>query len=208
MNFHQKTNNRHRSQLMSTENYRTKKRQRILVLIMLMMLGLSTIARPKVKSKYNSLYIPEVVVDSTLHKVLLQKAIPALEITDQSPFSWMVFSTKSFWAWNELDNLVGSVWAIREGKYDNQGLGFMPKGFCIIGNKTVFFNKNAAQYIKKKANGKVIVVKFNRDWTKLYWGDYDPIEIRIFKRQSDYTIMRMKVGGEWEECNINNNVND
>ncbi len=84
----------------------------------------------------------------------------------------------------------------------------MPKGFCIIGDKTVFFNKNAAQYIKKKANGKVIVVKFNRDWTKLYWGDYDPIEIRIFKRQSDYTIMRMKVGGEWEECNINNNVND
>lgn len=85
MNFHQKTNNRHRNQLMSTENYRTKKRQRILVLIMLMMLGLSTIARPKVKSKYNSLYIPEVVVDSTLHKVLLQKAIPALEICDFDP---------------------------------------------------------------------------------------------------------------------------
>lgn len=65
------------------------------------------------------------------------------------------FSAKSFWAWNELDDLVGAVWAIREGKYDNQGLGFMPKGFCVIGDKTVFFDKNAAQYIEKKRMGRL-----------------------------------------------------
>lgn len=208
MSFHQQTVYRHRRQLISMENYRTRTSQRLLVLLILLMIGLSTIARQNVKSNYISLYIPEVVVDSALHKVLLQKAIPALKTINYRQFSWMVFSAKSFWAWNELDDLVGAVWAIREGKYDNQGLGFMPKGFCVIGDKTVFFDKNAAQYIEKKANGKVIVVKFNRDWTKRYWGDYDPSEIRIFQKQGDYKIMRMKVGGEWEECNNNDNVND
>lgn len=43
------------------------------MLILLLMIGLSTIARQNVKSNYISLYIPEVVVDSALHKVLLQK---------------------------------------------------------------------------------------------------------------------------------------
>lgn len=207
MSIHQQTAYRHRTQLISMGNYRTKTSQRFLVLIMLLMLGLSTIARPKVKSKYISLYIPEVVVDSTLHKVLSQKAIPALETINHRSFTWMVFSTKSFWAWNELDDLVGAVWAIREGKYDNQGLGFMPKGFCVIGDKTVFFNKNAAKYIEKKTAGKVIIVKFNKDWTKRYWGEYDPIEVRIFQAQDNYKIMCMKAGG-WEEFNNNDNIID
>lgn len=105
------------------------------------MLGLSATAKRSSESKYETYQIHEAIVDSTMYDLLLYKAIPALEAhhIDQ-PFSWMVFSNKSAYARDTTTNLVGVVWPIKCDRTENIALYYrMPKFFCKIGTKIVFF---------------------------------------------------------------------
>lgn len=101
-------------------------------------------SRPKSKQKYTIRRVPEVIVDSTIYNAL-HKAIPALEAYDYEPFTWMVFSNKSMYACDTTTNLVGAVWAIKDYKTDNQGLGRKLSGFCRFGSKTVFLAKKSGR---------------------------------------------------------------
>ena len=145
-------------------------------------------SRPKSKQKYTIRRVPEVIVDSTIYNAL-HKAIPALEAYDYEPFTWMVFSNKSMYACDTTTNLVGAVWAIKDYKTDNQGLGRKLSGFCRFGSKTVFFSEEVGSHLKKKINGETM--------SKVYWGDFDAYEVKIIDTRDGYKIRLMN--GEWAE---------
>lgn len=48
-----------------------------------------------------------------------------------------------------------------------------------------------------RTKGDTIVVKITNDITKLYWGEFDPYEVKIIKTQDGYKIRLMGRGGEW-----------
>lgn len=140
MNFHQKTNNRHRMQLTSTAYCRNKTVWHYFAIAIVLIFSMSAMAtsRPKSKQKYTIRRVPEVIVGSTICEAL-HNAIPALEAYDSEPFSWMAFSNKSIYVGDTTTNLVRVVWAIRNDRIDNQGLYHRMSGFCRFGTKTVFF---------------------------------------------------------------------
>lgn len=153
-------------------------------------------SRPKSKHKYRIRRIPEVILDSTIYEAI-HRAIPALEAHNSKPFTWMVFSTKSMYACDTTTNLVGAVWAIKNLKIDNQGLDSRLRGFCRVGSKTVFFGEDAESYLKMRTKGDTIVVKITNDITKLYWGEFDPYEVKIIRTQDGYKFRLMGRDGEW-----------
>lgn len=109
----------------------------------------------------------------------------------------MVFSTKSMYACDTTTNLVGAVWAIKNLKIDNQGLDSRLRGFCRVGSKTVFFGEDAESYLKMRTKGDTIVVKITNDITKLYWGEFDPYEVKNIRTQDGYKFRLMGRDGEW-----------
>lgn len=161
-----------------------------------LILSVSAMAASQVRTKpgYTIRRVPEVIVDSTICDAL-QKAIPALEAYSYNPFTWMVFSNKSMYACDTTTNLVGAVWAIKDYKTDNQGLGRKLSGFCRFGSKTVFFSEEVGSHLKKKINGETITLKFTNDMTKVYWGEFDPYEVKIIDTRDGYKIRLMN--GEW-----------
>lgn len=197
MSFHQRTSNRHRMQLMSTV-YCRNKTVRYYFAVIVLILSVSAMAASQVRTKpgYTIRRVPEVIVDSTICDAL-QKAIPALEAHNSKPFTWMVFSNKSMYACDTTTNLVGAIWAIKDHRTDNQGLDHRLSGFCRFGSKTVFFSEEVGSHLKKKTNGETITLKFTNDMTKVYWGEFDPYEVKIIKSQDGYKIMLMYKDGEW-----------
>ena len=150
------------------------------------MLGLSATAKRSSKSKYETYQIHEATVDSTMYDLLLQKAIPALETHADKPFCWMVFSTKSAYARDTTANLVGAVWPIKCERTENTALYYrIPKFFCKIGDKTVFFSESLPS-VKMKENGGVIVLRYFKD--NFIRGAYDPSEGKIIRTQNGYKI--------------------
>ena len=198
MNIHQKTSNRHRMQLTSTAYCRNKTVWHYFAVAIVLIFSMSAMAtsRPKSKHKYRIRRIPEVILDSTIYEAI-HRAIPALEAHNSKPFTWMVFSTKSMYACDTTTNLVGAVWAIKAYKTDNQGLGRKLSGFCRFGSKTVFFSEEVGSHLKKKINGETITLKFTNDMTKVYWGEFDPYEVKIIKTQDGYKFRLMGRDGEW-----------
>lgn len=198
MNIHQKTSNRHRMQLTSTAYCRNKTVWHYFAIAIVLIFSMSAMAtsRPKSKHKYRIRRIPEVILDSTIYEAI-HRAIPALEAHNSKPFTWMVFSTKSMYACDTTTNLVGAVWAIKDYKTDNQGLGRKLSGFCRFGSKTVFFSEEVGSHLKKKTNVETITLKFTNDITKVYWGEFDPYEVKIIDTRDGYKIRLMN--GEWAE---------
>ncbi len=153
-------------------------------------------SRPRTKPGYTIRRVPEVIVDSTIYEAL-HKAIPVLEAYSYNQFTWMVFSNKSMYACDTTTNLVGAVWAIKDHRTDNQGLDQRQSGFCRFGSKTVFFGEEVGSHLKKKTNGETITLKFTNDITKVYWGEFDPYEVKIIDTRDGYKIRLMN--GEWAE---------
>lgn len=46
-----------------------------------------------------------------------------------------------------------------------------------------------------RTKGDTIVVKITNDITKLYWGEFDPYEVKIIRTQDGYKFRLMN--GEW-----------
>lgn len=101
------------------------------------------------------------------------------------------------YACDTTTNLVGAVWAIKNLKIDNQGLDSRLRGFCRVGSKTVFLGEDAESYLKMRTKGDTIVVKITNDITKLYWGEFDPYEVKIIRTQDGYKFRLMGRDGEW-----------
>lgn len=198
MNIHQKTSNRHRMQLTSTAYCRNKTVWHYFAIAIVLIFSMSAMAtsRPKSKHKYRIRRIPEVILDSTIYEAI-HRAIPALEAHNSEPFSWMVFSNKSIYVGDTTTNLVRVVWAIRNDRIDNQGLCHRMSGFCRVGSKTVFFGEDAESYLKMRTKGDTIVVKITNDITKLYWGEFDPYEVKIIRTLDGYKFRLMGRDGEW-----------
>lgn len=198
MSFHQRTCDQHKKQLTNMAYCRNKTVWYYFAVAIVLILSVSAMAASQVRTKpgYTIRRVPEVIVDSTICDAL-QKAIPALEAYSYNPFTWMVFSNKSMYACDTTTNLVGAVWAIKDYKTDNQGLGRKLSGFCRFGSKTVFFSEEVGSHLKKKTNGETITLKFTNDITKVYWGEFDPYEVKIIDTRDGYKIRLMN--GEWAE---------
>ena len=198
MSFHQRTSDQHKKQLTNMAYCQNKTVWYYFAVAIVLIFSVSAMAtsRPKSKQKYTIRRVPEVIVDSTIYNAL-HKAIPALEAYDYEPFTWMVFSNKSMYACDTTTNLVGAVWAIKNLKIDNQGLDSRLRGFCRVGSKTVFFGEDAESYLKMRTKGDTIVVKITNDITKLYWGEFDPYEVKIIRTQDGYKFRLMGRDGEW-----------
>ncbi len=146
MSFHQRTNNRHRRQLTNMVYCRNKTVWHYFAIAIVLIFSVSAMAtsRPRTKLGYTIRRVPEVIVDSTIYEAL-HKAIPVLEAHRYNPFTWMVFSNKSMYACDTTTNLVGAVWAIKDHRTDNQGLGRKLSGFCRFGSKIVFLAKKSGR---------------------------------------------------------------
>lgn len=48
-----------------------------------------------------------------------------------------------------------------------------------------------------RIKGDTIVVKITNDITKLYWGEFDPYEVKIIRTQDGYKFRLMGRDGEW-----------
>lgn len=153
-------------------------------------------SRPKSKQKYTIRRVPEVIVGSTICEAL-HNAIPALEAHNSKPFSWMAFSNKSIYVGDTTTNLVRVVWAIRNDRIDNQGLYHRMSGFCRFSTKTVFLGEDVGAHLNKKTNGETITLKFTNDITKVYWGEFDPYEVKIIRTLDGYKFRLMGRDGEW-----------
>lgn len=171
-------------------NYQTKKLQHVCAVVVVLMLGLSAIAKQRPKSKYEIRHIPEVAVDSAIRYVLLQEVIPALEAHSYKPFSWMRFSSKDFFSGysDTTKNLVGAVWAIDDSRFENHNLYCFEGGFCKIGEKTVFFSDTTAPYVKKIRNPKYITIKY-LNAKIVHICDFDPDVIRIVRSADGYKVI-------------------
>ncbi len=69
--------------------------------------------------------------------------------------------------------------------------------FAALALKPFFFSEEVGSHLKKKTNGETITLKFTNDMTKVYWGEFDPYEVKIIKSQDGYKIMLMYKDGEW-----------
>ena len=187
MSIHQWMSHRHKKLLTNMESCRNNRLYYVYIAVITLILGLSATAKRSSKSKYETYQIHEATVDSTMYDLLLHNAIPALEAHHiNQPFSWMVFSTKSAYARDTTSNLVGAVWPIGCERTENIALYYrMPKFFCKIGTKIVFFSESLPN-IKMKKNGSVIVLRYLKD--NFIRGAYDPDEGKIIRTQNGYKI--------------------
>lgn len=48
-----------------------------------------------------------------------------------------------------------------------------------------------------RTKGDTIVVKITNDITKLYWGEFDPYEVKIIRTLDGYKFRLMGRDGEW-----------
>lgn len=187
MSIHQRTSHRHKKLLTNMGNCRNNRLYYVYIAVIILMLGLSATAKRSSKSKYETYQIHEATVDSTMYDLLLHKAIPALEAHHiNQPFSWMVFSNKSAYVRDTTANLVGAVWSIECEETENVALYYrIPKFFCKVGTKIVFFSESLPN-IKMKKNGSVIVLRYLKDI--FIRGAYDPDEGKIIRTQNGYKI--------------------
>lgn len=156
------------------------------ITVIILILDLSAIAKCPSMSKYDTCQIHEAMVDSTMYDMLLHKAIPALEKHTDDSFCWMFFSTKSAYARDTTANLVGAVWPIECEETENIALYYrIPKFFCKIGTKIVFFSDSLPN-IKMEENGSTIVLRYLKD--NFIRGAYDPDEGKIIRTQNGYKI--------------------
>ena len=171
-------------------NYQTKKLQHIFAVAVVLVLGLSAIAKQKPKNKYEIRHIPEVTVDSAIREVLLQEVIPALEAHSYRPFSWMCFVPRDFFSGytEPTPNLVGSAYIIDNSRFENPNLYFFEGGFCKIGGKTVFFKDTAAPYVKRISKTKYITLKY-LNARIVHIADFDPDVIRIVRSADGYKVI-------------------
>lgn len=63
--------------------------------------------------------------------------------------------------------------------------------------KPFFFSEEVGSHLKKKTKGETITLKFTNDITKVYWGEFDPYEVKIIRTQDGYKFRLMN--GEWAE---------
>ncbi len=158
-----------------------------IVIVVVIVCSISVVAKPK----YITYRIPEVAIDSTMSKVLLQEVIPALDSNAYKPFSWMMFSPRSIYAGDTTANLVGAVWAIENQRVNNPNLFITPKGFCKLGTKIIFFRETDVPYIKKKKNGKFITIKY-LNAKIVHSVEFDPAEIKIIRLKDGYKVIYPK----------------
>ncbi len=157
------------------------------ITIIILILGLSATAKRPSKSEYDTYQIHEATVDSTMYDLLLHKAIPALEAHADSPFSWMIFSSKSAYVRDTTTNLVGVIWPIKCERTENSSFCFsQPTCFCKIGSKTVFFYETYP-WIKMKKGGDVIILRYLKD-NLIRAAHNDPSEGKIIRTQNGYKI--------------------
>ncbi|CDE57547.1 unknown [Prevotella sp. CAG:873] len=186
MSIHQRTSHRHKRQLKNMESCRNNRLYYVYITVIILILDLSAIAKCPSKSKYDTYQIHEAMVDSTMYDMLLHKAIPALEKHTDDSFCWMFFSTKSAYARDTTANLVGAVWPIECEDTENIALYYrIPKFFCKIGTKIVFFSDSLPN-IKMEENGSTIVLRYLKD--NFIRGAYDPDEGKIIRTQNGYKI--------------------
>lgn len=186
MSIHQRTSHRHKRQLINMESCRNNRLYYVYITVIILILDLSAIAKCPSKSKYDTYQIHEAMVDSTMYDMLLHKAIPALEKHTDDSFCWMFFSTKSAYARDTTANLVGAVWPIECEDTENIALYYrIPKFFCKIGSKIVFFSDSLPN-IKMEENGSTIVLRYLKD--NFIRGAYDPDEGKIIRTQNGYKI--------------------
>lgn len=69
--------------------------------------------------------------------------------------------------------------------------------FAALALRLFFFGEDAGSHLKKKTNGETITLKFTNDITKVYWGEFDPYEVKIIRTQDGYKIRLMGRDGEW-----------
>lgn len=186
MSIYQRTSHRHKRQLINMESCRNNRLYYVYITVIILILDLSAIAKCPSKSKYDTYQIHEAMVDSTMYDMLLHKAIPALEKHTDDSFCWMFFSTKSAYARDTTANLVGAVWPIECEETENIALYYrIPKFFCKIGSKIVFFSDSLPN-IKMEENGSTIVLRYLKD--NFIRGAYDPDEGKIIRTQNGYKI--------------------
>lgn len=186
MNIHQKMSHRHKRQLTNMESCRNNRLYYVYITVIILILDLSATAKRPSVSKYDTYQIHEAMVDSTMYDMLLHKAIPALEKHTDDSFCWMFFSTKSAYARDTTANLVGAVWPIECEDTENIALYYrIPKFFCKIGTKIVFFSDSLPN-IKMEENGNTIVLRYLKD--NFIRGAYDPDEGKIIRTQNGYKI--------------------
>lgn len=186
MSIHQRTSHRHKRQLKNMESCRNNRLYYVYITVIILILDLSAIAKCPSKSKYDTYQIHEAMVDSTMYDMLLHKTIPALEKHTDDSFCWMFFSTKSAYARDTTANLVGAVWPIECEDTENIALYYrIPKFFCKIGTKIVFFSDSLPN-IKMEENGSTIVLRYLKD--NFIRGAYDPDEGKIIRTQNGYKI--------------------
>ena len=186
MSIHQRMSHRHKRQLKNMESCRNNRLYYVYITVIILILDLSAIAKCPSKSKYDTYQIHEAMVDSTMYDMLLHKAIPALEKHTDDSFCWMFFSTKSAYARDTTANLVGAVWPIECEDTENIALYYrIPKFFCKIGTKIVFFSDSLPN-IKMEENGSTIVLRYLKD--NFIRGAYDPDEGKIIRTQNGYKI--------------------
>ena len=69
--------------------------------------------------------------------------------------------------------------------------------FAALALKPFFFSEEVGSHLKKKINGETITLKFTNDMTKVYWGEFDPYEVKNIDTRDGYKIRLMN--GEWAE---------